>query len=98
MEGVSVSIKTWILVPLLVAGVSVSAQTGRQGAAAATAKPMFKAIWERVPFTKDINLEAVECVAAEECWAAGRKGNYKETQDSWGISWKIRETAFSLSD
>ena len=105
MEGVSVSIRTWILVPLLVAGVSVSAQTGRQGtgaqgrqggtatgrqgAAAATAKPMFKAIWERVPFTKDINLESVACVSAEECWAAGRKGTIIHTADG-GKTWEAQ--------
>ena len=97
------NIKTWIVVPLLVAGVSLSAQTpaGRQGAAApgrqgtgapgrraaaTTAKPMFKAIWERVPYPKDVNLEAVACVSADECWAAGRKGSIVHTADG-GKTW-----------
>lgn len=95
--------KSWVLIPLLVAGVSVSAQTpagrqgaapgrqgtaapGRQGAAATTAKPMFKAIWERVPYPKDVNLEAVACISADECWAAGRKGSIVHTADS-GKTW-----------
>jgi photosystem II stability/assembly factor-like uncharacterized protein len=96
-----VTLKTWVLVALLVVGVSVSGQTppaGRQGAAgqgrqgggpAAAAKPKFKAIWERVAYTKDINLEAVACVAADECWAAGRKGTIVHTTDG-GKTWEAQ--------
>jgi photosystem II stability/assembly factor-like uncharacterized protein len=58
---------------------------GRQGTAT-TAKSMFKAIWERVPYPKDVNLEAVACVSADECWAAGRKGSIVHTADG-GKSW-----------
>jgi photosystem II stability/assembly factor-like uncharacterized protein len=47
---------------------------------------MFKAIWERVAYPKDVNLEAVACPAANECWAAGRKGTIVHTADG-GKTW-----------
>lgn len=35
------------------------------------AAPKFKAIWEPVPFNKDVNLNAVACVGPETCRACG---------------------------
>ncbi len=55
-------------------------------AAATTAK--FKAIWEPVPFNKDIELSAISCVGPETCWVAGKKSTILFTSDG-GKTWKV---------
>ena len=55
--------------------------------AAAAAK--FKAIWEPVPFNKDINLNAVACVGPETCWAVGDKSTILFTTDG-GTTWQVQ--------
>lgn len=55
--------------------------------AAAAAK--FKAIWEPVPFNKDINLNAVACVGPETCWAVGDKSTILFTTDG-GTKWQVQ--------
>jgi photosystem II stability/assembly factor-like uncharacterized protein len=53
------------------------------------AAPKWKAIWEPVPFNKDIELRAVYCVGPETCWVAGRKSTILFTSDG-GKSWKAQ--------
>ncbi len=56
--------------------------------ASATA-PKFKAIWEPVPFNKDVNLNAVACVGPETCWAVGDKSTILFTSDG-GTKWQVQ--------
>ena len=57
--------------------------------AGAAAAPKFKAIWEPVPFNKDINLNAVACVGPETCWAVGDKSTILFTTDG-GTKWQVQ--------
>jgi hypothetical protein len=57
--------------------------------AGAPAAAKFKAIWEPVPFNKDINLNAVACVGPETCWAVGDKSTILFTTDG-GTTWQVR--------
>ena len=75
---------------LLVTGLAAGQATKAAAAKAATkAEPKFKAIWEPVPYTKDVNLNAVACVAAETCWVAGDKGTILHTTDG-GKTWQVQ--------
>ncbi len=56
--------------------------------AGAAAAPKFKAIWEPVPFNKDVNLNAVACVGPETCWAVGAKSTILFTTDG-GTAWRF---------
>jgi photosystem II stability/assembly factor-like uncharacterized protein len=56
---------------------------------AAGAAPKFKAIWEPVPFNKDVNLNAVECMGPETCWAVGDKSTILFTTDG-GTTWQVQ--------
>ncbi|HEV8145038.1 MAG TPA: YCF48-related protein [Bryobacteraceae bacterium] len=49
----------------------------------------FKAIWEPVPFNKDIELNAIACVGPETCWVAGAKSTILATTDG-GKSWNVQ--------
>jgi photosystem II stability/assembly factor-like uncharacterized protein len=68
---------------------------GKPGAAipAASANkagaPKFKAIWEPVPFNKDIEFHAIACVGPETCWVAGDKSTILATTDG-GKSWNAQ--------
>ncbi len=55
----------------------------------AAAAPKFKAIWEPVPFNKDINLNGVACVGPETCWAVGDKSTILFTTDG-GTTWQVQ--------
>jgi photosystem II stability/assembly factor-like uncharacterized protein len=57
--------------------------------AGAAAAAKFKAIWEPVPFNKDINLNAVACVGPETCWAVGDKSTILFTSDG-GTKWQVQ--------
>ncbi len=51
--------------------------------------PKFKAIWEPVPFNKDINLNAIACVGPETCWVVGDKSTVLLTTDG-GKTWQVQ--------
>lgn len=86
-----------VLVALTLGGAMAAPAYGqapakRTGAAKAPAKadePKFKAIWEPVPFNKDIGLRAVACTAPETCWVVGEKSTILHTTDG-GKSWQIQ--------
>jgi photosystem II stability/assembly factor-like uncharacterized protein len=52
-------------------------------------RPKFKAIWEPVPFNKDLDLKAIACVAAETCWVVGAKSTILFTTDG-GKTWQVQ--------
>src|SRR5436189_4318147 len=56
---------------------------------AAAAQPKFKAIWERIPFDRDIGLRAVACTGPETCWAVGDKSTIIYTKDG-GKMWEVQ--------
>src|SRR5258706_14968519 len=58
-------------------------------AAAQVPAPKFKAIWEPVPFSKDIDLNAIACVGPEKCWVAGAKSTILLTTDG-GKNWQTQ--------
>ena len=58
-------------------------------AAAKADAPRFKAIWEPVPFNKDINLNAIACVGPETCWVVGDKSTIIATTNG-GKSWQVQ--------
>ncbi len=51
--------------------------------------PKFKAIWEPVPFNKDLDLNAVTCVGPETCWAVGDKSTILFTNNG-GTTWQVQ--------
>lgn len=57
--------------------------------AGAAAPAKFKAIWEPVPFNRDINLRAIACVGPETCWAVGDKSTILFTADG-GTKWQVQ--------
>jgi len=61
----------------------------KAAAASPAGGPKFKAIWEPVPFNKDINLNAIECVGPESCYAVGDKGTILFTSDG-GSKWQAQ--------
>ena len=61
---------------------------GSKTVAAGTA-PKFKAIWEPVPFNKDIDLNAIACVGPETCWVVGSKSTILFTTDG-GKTWRVQ--------
>ena len=58
-------------------------------AAGIAGAPKFKAIWEPVPFNKDIDLNAIACVGPETCWAVGGKSTILLTTDG-GKTWQVQ--------
>lgn len=86
---------SWILMLLVAASVAaqLSAQTRGAKPAAPVAKPAdqpkFKAIWERVAFNKDINLNDVACSGPETCWVVGAKSTILHTTDG-GKTWQVQ--------
>ena len=52
---------------------SAKPAVAKPAAAAKAGEPKFKAIWEPVPFNKDIDLNAIACVGPETCWVVGDK-------------------------
>lgn len=53
------------------------------------ATPKFKAIWEPVPFNKDIGLNAIACTGPETCWVVGEKSTILLTTDG-GKTWQAQ--------
>jgi len=84
------------ILSMLVTGLAAG-QVPKAGApkAAAVAKavkaaePKFKAIWEPVPFNKDIQLNAISCAGPETCWVAGAKSTILFTSDG-GTTWQAQ--------
>ena len=58
-------------------------------AATGAATPKFKAIWEPVPFNKDLDLNAITCVGPETCWAVGSKSTILFTANG-GKTWQVQ--------
>ncbi|MEK7403748.1 MAG: YCF48-related protein [Acidobacteriota bacterium] len=58
-------------------------------AAGTVGAPKFKAIWEPVPFNKDIGLNAIACVGPETCWVVGDKSTILLTTDG-GKTWQVQ--------
>jgi photosystem II stability/assembly factor-like uncharacterized protein len=58
-------------------------------AAASANAPKFKAIWEPVPFNKDLDLNAIACVGPETCWVVGDKSTILMTTDG-GKTWQVQ--------
>jgi photosystem II stability/assembly factor-like uncharacterized protein len=56
---------------------------------ASAAAQKFKAIWEPVPFNKDLDLNAVACVGPETCWVVGNKSTILFTSDG-GTTWQVQ--------
>ncbi|HVT45389.1 MAG TPA: YCF48-related protein [Thermoanaerobaculia bacterium] len=52
-------------------------------------QPAMKAIWEPVPFSQDIELNAISCAGPETCWVAGDKSTILYTADG-GKSWQVQ--------
>jgi photosystem II stability/assembly factor-like uncharacterized protein len=79
-----------LLLAGLAAGQATKAAPAKAAAKAATkAEPKFKAIWEPVPFTKDIQLNAISCAGPETCWVAGDKSTILFTSDG-GTTWQAQ--------
>jgi len=80
-----------LLVTGLAAGQATKGAPAKAAAKAATkaAEPKFKAIWEPVPFTKDIQLNAISCAGPETCWVAGDKSTILFTSDG-GTTWQAQ--------
>jgi photosystem II stability/assembly factor-like uncharacterized protein len=68
---------------------TAGAKPAAGAAGAASEQPKFKAIWERVPFNKDINLNAIACAGPETCWAVGDKSTIIHTTDG-GKTWQVQ--------
>src|SRR6187431_3077081 len=83
-RGADMKIISFYFVCLL-ASMNLVAQP-KAGKKAAGATPQFKAIWEPVPYPKDINLFGIACVGAESCYAVGEKGTVIFTSDG-GKTW-----------
>ncbi|MBI4906771.1 MAG: hypothetical protein HY820_24290 [Acidobacteria bacterium] len=49
----------------------------------------YKAIWEPVPFGKDIELKAIACVGPETCWVVGDKSTILHTTNG-GKTWQAQ--------
>lgn len=58
-------------------------------AAARAGQPTSKAIWEPVPFNKDIDLNAIACAGPETCWVVGSKSTILFTTDG-GKTWQVQ--------
>ncbi|MBK5295042.1 MAG: hypothetical protein JJE04_25620 [Acidobacteriia bacterium] len=73
----------------LVAGQTKKGASTKQPAAAKAGEPKWKAIWEPVPFNKDIQLNSISCTGPETCWVAGDKGTILLTSDG-GKTWQTQ--------
>lgn len=49
----------------------------------------FKAIWEPVPFNKDLHLNAISCPGPETCFVVGNKSTILATTDG-GTTWQVQ--------
>ncbi|MFN0170055.1 MAG: WD40/YVTN/BNR-like repeat-containing protein [Bryobacteraceae bacterium] len=89
------NIKTGIAAyAFIVMSAAAQGPTPKAASKVASTKPAadsskFKAIWERVPFNKDINLNAIACAGPETCWAVGDKSTIIHTTDG-GKTWQVQ--------
>lgn len=81
----------WTIASCVLAVVTVTAGTPAQKPPAkpSATEPKFKAIWEPVPFNRDVNLNAIACPAAETCWVVGDKSTILFTADG-GSTWEVQ--------
>ena len=83
----------WVgfLCVLMAANLAAQPRAAKKAGAVAKAgaTPQFKAIWEPVPFPKDLDLFAIACVGAESCYAVGAKGTVIFTSDG-GKTWQVQ--------
>lgn len=77
------------LLAALVVGQTKKAPVPKAAPASKSAEPKWKAIWEPVPFNRDIELRAISCVGPETCWVAGRKSTILFTPDG-GKTWQAQ--------
>jgi photosystem II stability/assembly factor-like uncharacterized protein len=83
------------LVAVAAAAVFGQARKGATPSKAAPAKPAaaaeqkWKAIWEPVPFTKDVELKSIACIGPETCWVGGEKATILYTADG-GKTWQTQ--------
>src|SRR3990172_5511983 len=81
-----------LAVSSLASGQATNVGAARSAPAAQAAKapePKFKAIWEPVPFSQDIELTAIACTGPETCWVAGAKSTILHTTDG-GKTWQAQ--------
>ncbi len=64
-------------------------QAGAPKAGTNTSTPKMKAIWEPVPFNKDVDLNAIQCSGPTDCWTVGDKSTILRTRDG-GTTWEIQ--------
>jgi photosystem II stability/assembly factor-like uncharacterized protein len=89
ITGLIMRHRNWIIA-LTVWGMGASAgQIAAVPEKSSDEKPKLKAVWERVNFNKDIELESVSFPSAMEGWAVGAKGTIIHTPDS-GKTWEIQ--------
>lgn len=86
--------RLFLVVAILVASPEFAAgqqkKPGPSKSAPASAEtPKWKAIWEPVPFSRDIKLSAISCAGPEACWVAGGKSTILYTADG-GKSWQVQ--------
>ena len=86
--------RCFIVIVGLILGLCVASAQSKKGvatkAAHATApEQKFKAIWEPVPFSKDIAFRAMACTGPETCWLAGDKSTILHTVDG-GRTWTVQ--------
>ncbi len=77
------------LTALLIGQTKKGPASSNSTAATKAAQPKWKAIWEPIPFDKDIELKAISCVGPETCWVAGAKSTILFTSDG-GKTWQAQ--------
>lgn len=77
------------LVTGAVHGQSTKGRPSASKGSATESAPKFKAIWEPVNYGKDINLQALHFVSAEEGWVVGDKNTILHTA-SGGKTWEVQ--------
>ena len=77
------------LVTGAVHGQSTKGRPSASKGSATESAPKFKAIWEPVNYGKDINLQAVHFVSADEGWVVGDKNTILHTANG-GKTWEVQ--------
>lgn len=91
-HALRVSTGTLVFGAILAGGlapVPLHPQAAASKAQANAPAPKFKAIWEPVPFNRDVGLNAIQCPGAMECWAAGDNSTVLHTTDG-GTTWEVQ--------
>jgi photosystem II stability/assembly factor-like uncharacterized protein len=82
-------IKTGIAVCAFIMTAAAQGPAPKAAPAKPADAPKFKAIWEPVPYNKDLSLNAIACVGPETCWVVGDKSTILFTSDG-GKSWQVQ--------